>query len=76
VSVLIVPFVPLEGCTLTANEAHGIRYCPIEIVKADLVDRNLSHMGLTHEAMRLKLELILREEEELEALSLEHVSTG
>ncbi len=75
-SVLIVPFVPLEGCTLTANEAHGIRYCPIEIVKADLVDRNLSHMGLTHEAMRLKLELILREEEELEALSLEHVSTG
>jgi hypothetical protein len=33
-------------------------------------------MGLTHEAMRLKLELILREEEELEALSLEHVSTG
>ena len=55
---------------MTANEAHGIRCCPIEIVKADLVERNLSHNGLTHDAMRLKLELILREEEEFEGLNM------
>ena len=53
-----------EGCTLTANEAHGIRFCNIDMVKKDLEERNISCIGLDEGTMRNKLELVLREEEE------------
>ncbi len=32
---------------LTANEAHGIRFCPIAIVELDLTGRNIPHVGLS-----------------------------
>ena len=53
-----------EGCTLTANEAHGIRFCNIDMVKKDLEERNISCIGLDEGTMWNKLELVLREEEE------------
>ena len=53
-----------EGCTLTANEAHGIRFCNIDMVKKDLEERNMSCVGMDERTMRNKLELVLREEEE------------
>jgi hypothetical protein len=53
-----------EGCTLKANEAHGIRFCNIDMVKKDLEERNMSCVGMDERTMRNKLELVLREEEE------------
>lgn len=53
-----------EGCTLTANEAHGIRFCNIDMVKKDLEERKISCIGLNEGTMRNKLEFVLREEEE------------
>jgi hypothetical protein len=57
-------FVWVEGCTLTTNEAHGIRLCPLEIVEADLQERMLESYGLSNLAKRRMLELVLREEKE------------
>jgi hypothetical protein len=54
----------VEGCTLTANEHHGIRYCPMEMVNKDLQERNLLNRRLSDKGKRDKLELVLREEEE------------
>jgi hypothetical protein len=54
----------LEGCTLTTNEAHGIRLCPFEIVMVDLEERNLDSNGLSNLEKRRMLEQVLREEEE------------
>ncbi len=31
----------VEGCTLTANEHHGVRFCPMEMVNKDLEERNV-----------------------------------
>jgi hypothetical protein len=53
-----------EGCTLTTNEAHGVRFCPLEIVHQDLKERNVESNGLAEYEMRHRLEMILREEEE------------
>jgi hypothetical protein len=53
-----------EGCTLTTNEAHGVHFCPLEIVHQDLKERNVDFNGLTDDEMRHRLEMILREEEE------------
>jgi hypothetical protein len=58
-------FLPLpEGCTLTTNEAHGLRFCPIEIIPQDLKERNVEYNGLADDEIRHRLEMILREEEE------------
>ena len=54
----------VEGCTLTAKEAHGIRFCPVEIVNEDLKERNVECRGLADLEKRHRLEMILREEEE------------
>ncbi len=55
----------VEGCTLTANEAHGVRFCPLAVVVQDMKERNLDYNGLLREAeLRHRLEMVLREEEE------------
>jgi hypothetical protein len=59
---LLLKFV--EGCTLTAKEAHGICFCPVEIVNEDLKERNVESRGLSDVEKRHRLEMILREEEE------------
>ena len=63
-------FVWVEGCTLTTNEAHGIRLCPFEIVEADLKERMLNCHGLSNSEQRRMLELVLREEEEWQQMAL------
>ncbi len=54
----------VEGCTLTANEHHGVRFCPMEMVNKDLEERNVTSPRLSDKARREKLEYLLREEEE------------
>jgi hypothetical protein len=53
-----------EGCTLTANEAHGVRFCPLAMVVQDMKERNLEYNGLRAAELRHRLEMVLREEEE------------
>jgi hypothetical protein len=53
-----------EGCTLAAEKAHGIRFCPVEIVNEDLRERHIETRGLSKLEKRHRLEMILREEEE------------
>jgi hypothetical protein len=53
-----------EGCTLTAKAAHGIRFCPVEIVNEDLKEQNVESRGLSDFEKRYRLEMMLREEEE------------
>ena len=60
----------LEGCTLTVNEAHGIRYCPMEMVLQDLVERNIPTFGMSDVEKRKRLELVLREEEEWQRMAV------
>ena len=60
----------VEGCTLTAIEAHGVRFCPFEIVKKDLEERQMVSSGLGEQADRNQLELVLREEEEWEQMKM------
>lgn len=54
----------VEGCTITAIEAHGIRFCPLAIVNEDLNERNVDCRGFSDLEKRHRLEMILREEEE------------
>ncbi len=54
----------VEGCTLTANEHHGVRLCPMDMVNKDLEVRNVTSPRLSDKARREKLEYLLREEEE------------
>ncbi len=54
----------VEGCTLTSHEAHGVRFCPLEMVVQDLKERNLEYTGLHPAEQRHRLEMVLREEEE------------
>ena len=58
----------VEGCTLTAHREHGIKYCSVEMIKCDLVERKVNFRRMTNEQMRNTLEKILREEEEYEHL--------
>jgi hypothetical protein len=61
----------IEGCTLTANVDHGVKFAPMEMVKEDLKERNIRLDRRTmDEAARTKLEHILREEDECQGLSL------
>jgi len=53
-----------EGCTLTASEAHGVRFCPLAMVLQDMNERNLEHQGLREAELRQRLEMVLREEAE------------
>jgi hypothetical protein len=70
-STLLLPIVcNLEGCTLTANEAHGVRFCPFEIVKKDLEERHMVCSGLSEQTLRNNLELVLREEEEWQQMKM------
>ena len=44
------------------------KYCSIEMIKCDLVERKVNIRRMTNEQMRNTLEIILREEEEYEHL--------
>ena len=52
-----------EGCTLTVNSEHGIKYCSMEMVKCDLLERKEKITRMSDTQLRTKLELMLREEE-------------
>ena len=57
-----------EGCTLTVNPEHGIRYCAMDMVKCDLLQRKEKITRKSDQQLRQKLELMLREEEEWESM--------
>ena len=57
-----------EGCTLTVNSEHGIKYCSMEMVKCDLLERKEKITRMSDTQLRTKLELMLREEEEWESM--------
>jgi hypothetical protein len=61
----------IEGCTLTANVDHGVKFAPMELVKEELKDRNIRlDRRTTDQAARTKLEHILREEEKWQGMSM------
>jgi hypothetical protein len=62
----------VEGCTLPANEAHGTRFCPIEILIKDLEERNIRITGLSDVGKREKLELVVHKEEEWQQIATCH----
>ena len=43
VFLLSVLLLLAEGCTLTASEAHGVRFCPLAVVVQDMKERNLEY---------------------------------
>jgi hypothetical protein len=57
-----------EGCTLTVNPEHGIKFCAMDMVKCDLLQRKEKITRMSDAQLRTKLELILREEEEWESM--------
>ena len=57
-----------EGCTLTVNQEHGIRYCGMDMVKCDLLQRKEQITRMSDQQLRNKLEKMLREEEEWESM--------
>ena len=57
-----------EGCTLTVNQEHGIRYCGMDMVKSDLLQRKEKITRMSDQQLRNKLEKMLREEEEWESM--------
>ena len=61
-------FVLKVGCTLSANVEHGIKYCPISLVKSDLKERKKNTRHGSDSKLRETLEHILREEEEWQQL--------
>ncbi len=54
----------IEGCTLTVNVEHGVKLCPLSLVKSDLKERKITTRNYSEQKQRDTLELILREEEE------------
>ncbi len=54
----------IEGCTLTANVEHGVKFCPLSLVTSDLKERKITTHNYSEQKQRDTLELILREEEE------------
>ncbi len=50
-----VYFLLAEGCTLTANEAHGVRFCPLAVVVQDMKERNLEYNGVREAELRHRL---------------------
>ncbi len=68
---ILLQFISLtEGCTLTANPEHGIKFCPMEMVKQDLLKRKEKVTRMSDQRLRNKLELMLREEEEWQELAM------
>jgi hypothetical protein len=57
-----------DTCTLTANSQHGIRYCDMDMVKHDLLQRKAKVSRMNDVQKRKTMELMLREEEEWEQL--------
>ncbi len=55
-SALPLFFLCVEGCTLTANEHHGIRYCPMAMVDKDLEERKLLNRRLSEKGRSDKLD--------------------
>ncbi len=53
---------------MKAQREHGIKFCSIDMIKRDLVDRKVSLRRMTEQQMRNALERILREEEEYKHL--------
>jgi hypothetical protein len=52
------------GCDLSCNIHTGVRCCPLELVREDLLLRGVQHVGRTEIAQRHALEILLQEEEE------------
>ncbi len=57
-----------EGCTLTVNAEHGIRFCSMDMVKFDLLERKEKITRMSDTQLRKKLELMLCGEEEWESM--------